>query len=210
MLKKESSSKGVGPIILIIIGIAFFTLGTLTRLSTDDKPLQNYTLSKTKDNEPKEIFIPNLNIKIPIIRGDIVNGEWILDDKSALFLPTSGSPGEGYNTIIYAHNKDNLFGSLKNLSLGDKILIKSEKRKNFAYKIFSIEVIQPNDIFKLMSDTPDTLTLFTCDGWFDESRLLIRGRLESSGETINLSKLFLFKTSIKRQEVPFFASTALN
>jgi LPXTG-site transpeptidase (sortase) family protein len=127
--------------------------------------------------DPRLIVIPKASIEVNVIQGGIVGREWILSDKNALYLPSSGRIGEGYNTIIYAHNREGLFKDLKKLKKEDLILVKDNKENIATYKIYSVENIDPKDIDKLYSKEKDILTLFTCDGWFDRERLLVRARL---------------------------------
>jgi LPXTG-site transpeptidase (sortase) family protein len=94
-----------------------------------------------------------------------------------MYLPTSGKLAEGYNTVIYAHKRPGLFGALSQTHWGDLITIFDKDGKPYTYKIFSIESIHPTQVDKLKSDKANTLTLFTCDGVFDQSRLLVKAQL---------------------------------
>ena len=66
-------------------------------------------------------------------------------------MPTSGKIGEGFNTIMYAHNTDKLFGSLRNIKQDDLVILRDRTGKEFKYKVFSIENVDPQDLRKLYS-----------------------------------------------------------
>lgn len=183
MARKNSSTKANNPSVidrLIILGILIFTLGTLSQFQifyNSLKTVQEAPVEVPTGQSPIGIEIASINLDAKIVQGGFVNGEWILSDDEALYLPTSGKIGEGYNTIIYAHNTTELFGSMKAVSVGDLITITDNEGKDFNYSVFLKENIDPQDLKKLYSDEEDIITLFTCDGWFDQERLLVKARL---------------------------------
>lgn len=126
---------------------------------------------------PTKIVISKINLAAPVVPGGIINGDWILSFDSAQYLPTSGKPGEGFNTIIYAHRLPNLFAKLYEVMPGDRIEITDGAGHVFIYKIYAIESIDPKETFKLFSPIPNNLTLFTCDGWWDQKRLVVKARM---------------------------------
>lgn len=184
MVKKRHPKKENKPSLaerLIILGILLFLLGTISHtqifinllISQKEHPRKEYLAQS-----PTSISIPSIKLEAKIKEGGIVNGNWILSDNDALFLPTSGKIGEGYNTIIYAHNTDKLFGNLRNIKQDDLVVVRDGTGKEFKYKVFSKEDVNPQDLRKLYSTEKNIVTLFTCDGWFDRSRLLIKARIE--------------------------------
>lgn len=165
---------------LIILGILLFLLGTISHTQIFFNSLIAQKEHPRKENvaqAPGSLSVPSLKINVAVTEGGIVSGNWILSDKDALYLPTSGKIGEGYNTIIYAHNTDILFGNLRNINQEDVIVLKDKKGKEFKYKVFSKEDVNPQDLRKLYSTEKNIVTLFTCDGWFDSKRLLVKARL---------------------------------
>src|SRR3989304_7985927 len=188
-MEEKNSSKKANLLlakILFIIGASILLLSIFS----------SYKLSSSKTSEvfqrindpgaPVSIEIPTIKTYAKITKGGVVNGEWILSDSYALYLPTSGKINEGFNTIIYAHNTDKLFGKLKDIKIGDKIIVKNEKGETFNYSVFLREDINAKDLKKLYSDNKNVLTLFTCDGWADTSRLLVRANLDTAPNSILL------------------------
>ncbi|KKQ96680.1 MAG: hypothetical protein A3C27_03015 [Candidatus Levybacteria bacterium RIFCSPHIGHO2_02_FULL_39_36] len=180
-LRKKLSNKQNFAFKLIALGFLLFLLGTINHVQIFvNSVFLSYKEAPKKElsaEYPVSISIPSVKIKALVEQGGIVNREWILSDKKALYLPTSGRIGEGYNTIFYAHNRENLFGNLKKVKKDDLVLIKNQTGKDFTYKVYFVASIDPRDIKKLYSEEKDIITLFTCDGWFDQERLLVRAKL---------------------------------
>lgn len=126
------------------------------------------------------INIPQIKLNANIKSGGIIDNQWLISDNDVMVLPLTGKPGEGFNTILYAHNQEELFANLKNLSIDDKIFIQNQLGQTFTYNVYFKAVIDPNQVEKIYSNMPNIITLFTCDGGFDQSRLIIRAQLISS------------------------------
>ncbi len=170
------------PLLLVIFGLLFFLLGTLTHAHI----YYRFTLSQSERpigfvfQAPVLLKIPSVGMVVNVDQGGIVAGEWVLSKTDALYLPTSGKVGEGYNTIIYAHNTPRLFGKLNEVSYGDEIFVKDNEGREFAYRVFAKEEVNPTDLAELYSKEKDIITLFTCDGWFDSKRLVVRAKLSGA------------------------------
>src|SRR5579872_2604265 len=72
-------------------------------------------------NKPVFVDIAKVNLHIPIVESEVVGNIWQINQNGASHLATSDYPGYPGNIVIYAHNKDNLFGPIRWLSKGDKI-----------------------------------------------------------------------------------------
>lgn len=163
---------------IIGFGLLLFLAGTVilyTGLTTNTQaksPLPPFTL----DGRPQKLLIPALSITTSVAIGGLVKDRWILDDKNAFYLPTSGKLGEGFNTVIYAHRLPNLFGRLDKIKLKDQIQVFDQSGKDYNFWVYEIEIVTPNEVSKLESTVKNNLTLFTCDGWFDRTRLVVRAK----------------------------------
>lgn len=169
-MKREIFSIIIG-ILLIIFGV--FLLVSYQTLSL---PLSDSSMASESSEPlwPKWINISKSKITVQVRAGGYENGKWILNNNFAFYLPTSWKLGEGGNTILYAHTRDRLFGSLKKTSVGDIIILGDANGKIYNYKVYSIESIKPYQVEKIETNIKDTITLFTCDGWFDEKRLVVK------------------------------------
>ncbi len=65
------------------------------------------------------------------------------------------------NMVIAGHNYNSLFGSLKQLSVGDTIQFTDADGNVFHYEVADIQVLMPTAIEKMITGDWD-LTLFTC------------------------------------------------
>lgn len=183
MAKKRQPKKARNKLLaktLIVLGITLFLLGAFTHTRifyTYWISQKEHPIVQVSPHIPSKLSIPAINLSVQVDQGGIVNNEWILSPKDALYLPTSGSLGEGYNTILYAHNTWPLFGKLSNGRKGDLIEITDTHGTIYRYKITSIENVDPKDLRSLYSSEKNILTLFTCSGWADTTRLLVRASL---------------------------------
>lgn len=169
--------------VLIILGFLLISFGLFTQtqiffrflMTQRERPAPITSLQA-----PATLSIPSQKINVNVDEGGIVEGEWVLSPSNALYLPTSGKLGEGYNTIIYAHNTPNLFGNLDKVAENDKIILKDRAGKSYIYKVASVEQVDPKDLKKLYSTQKNVLTLFTCSGWADTNRTIIHAKLVSN------------------------------
>ena len=119
---------------------------------------------------PSVLSFPTLGLNLRVTSGVIIDNEWTLFDDQASWLSTSNEPGEG-NVIIYAHNRPGLFGDLDKLALGDEIII-DHSNGRFKYSVTDSHKVKPNEIEAVLSGE-NRLTLYTCDGAFDQKRLIV-------------------------------------
>lgn len=120
---------------------------------------------------PASINIDSLSLNLTISPGIIKDNRWTLFDDKVSWLSTSGDLIQG-NIILYAHNKPNLFGDLTQLEIGDEIIIEGSGKKQ-AYVVREKRKVLPTDIEAVVSDKNE-LTLYTCNGSFDEKRLIVK------------------------------------
>ncbi|OGH14645.1 MAG: hypothetical protein A2687_00510 [Candidatus Levybacteria bacterium RIFCSPHIGHO2_01_FULL_38_26] len=172
-------------IVLIILGLFFVVCGVfaLAKQSSSSLPLKDASVFRQtfadilSSGLPKWMEIDSAKISSEVAAGGYENGKWVLDSRYVLYLPTSGKLGDGGNTVFYAHNRDKLFGNLKKVSIGDTVKLGDSNGKTYIYKVYSLEYIKPSQIEKIDTNKKNTITLFTCDGWFDEKRLVVKAEI---------------------------------
>ncbi len=147
------------------------------------------TLSERQDNIdrakllpiPKDnrLVIPAIGIDAPIVEGSdedaLQHGVWR--------RPRSSAPDAGGNTVITAHRfmrnmPEYHFYHLNKLKVGDKLIV-FWRGEEFVYEIFETFRVNRNrtDI-ENQSDKP-IITLYTCDLFDEEVRLVVQARLLS-------------------------------
>lgn len=168
-----------------LLGFGLFFTGFIDKyksriLSFNSVP-QKAEISEKRTAPPTNITIPDLYIDLPIEESRIVNEVWQISEKGASFLESSARPGEGGNIIIYGHNKKKIFGNLlgKNL-IGKDVKILSVDGKTHKYKIYAVKVVDPTDISEVLPASHEVLTLYTCTGFLDTKRLIVKAKPETS------------------------------
>ncbi len=165
-------------IALIFIVLAFTLLTGYPKFSPEKEsksPIQvdsSLYSNKKSENTPIRIIIPKVDIDLPITESKIVNGYWELSEKTASYGLGSGYPGENGNIVIFAHAKEGFFHNLKDVKEKDLIYVLT-KDKWYQYRVNKITEVFPNQKEVIQPTKTETLTLYTCTGFFDEKRLIV-------------------------------------
>jgi len=169
----------------LIIGIVLTAVGTFLMLY--QKTILSFKVSPTviaqanlRASEPKKILIPNQNIDLEIIPATIKDGVWETSDDKATHLASSMRPKEGGNIVIYGHNRKKIFGSLLDVSRGQIITLVNNDNEKFDYQVTQIQIVNPDQIEMVLPTDHEELTVYTCTGWFDSKRLVIKAQPLSS------------------------------
>ncbi len=138
-------------------------------LSKEDEPIITIPSPTTK-LPPTAIRIDKLDKSLPISAALVHDNEWDIFDNQVSWLSTSAIPGEG-NVILYAHDRPEMFGDLNELEIGDivEVLQSDEWRQ---YVVREIRSVTPSDVTAILSEN-NQLTLYTCEGSFDQKRLVV-------------------------------------
>ena len=100
------------------------------------------------------IILRTIDIELPVC------SEWNYDNLTVSPCRYAGTCYTG-NFVICAHNYQNHFGQISNLSLGDEVIFKDMDDNVFKYRVFGIEILQPTQVEDMTISDAD-LTLFTC------------------------------------------------
>lgn len=124
---------------------------------------------------PDRISIPEINTNVMLKASYIADGKWQTVDEGASYLASSSRPGYGKNIIIYGHNKNSIFKNLSTISTGDEIILYNKLKEKFTYVVREYEIVKPSDIKYLNKKiSNETLTIYTCTGFADLKRLVIK------------------------------------
>lgn len=182
-LKKLSLRTLLG-VVLIIIGIAYIFIFLPSPQSEQKFDVQNEIVNEPIaasesfeeiSTTPKvvKILIPRLSIDLTVTPAKIINGYWETSETTASHGSGSANPGEKNNVVIFAHAREGLFYNLKDAKVDDIIYVFT-KDKWFSYKISELKTVYPQQIEVVAPTNKETLTLFTCSGFFDEKRLIVK------------------------------------
>ncbi|HKY74211.1 MAG TPA: sortase [Patescibacteria group bacterium] len=123
---------------------------------------------------PVKIEIPSISLDQPLVLGSIIDGVWTISPTSPTYLANSARPAEGGNIVVYGHNKNSIFGGLRRVRLQDVIVLTTESEKTHQYIVREIVIVKPTDIAVVLPTDNEVLTVYTCTGFFDSMRLVIK------------------------------------
>lgn len=165
--------------VLIAFGLLLLTVWGVHRalytrsLRLTDTLLQTFTLRQGIRSAPSFVTIPG-KVSLPIVEAGKVNGVWLVADRSANHVEQSAVPGEPGNIIIYAHNKFDMFGPLITVKPGEEVSIRSKDNTLHRYKVVVVQEVNVENTFFLQPTASEVLTLYTCSGFLDSKRFIVR------------------------------------
>lgn len=119
---------------------------------------------------PEEIAFLRLKKSVPVKPARAEGDSWQVFDDAAAWLADSAVVGKG-NTIIYAHNTSGLFGDLNMLEEGDVIRV-GQGDWWFDFRVAEVAEVRPDQV-EVLAGESERLTLYTCEGSFDQKRLVV-------------------------------------
>ncbi len=144
------------------------------RLSFPTDAYTNKQAVSSSQFTPKRIIIVSAGVDLPVEEGKIVGGIWQISNTNATHLAGSQVLGQSGNIVIYGHNKRSIFGNLGSVNVGDIVETFAENGKEFDYKIKSISTVSPSDIDVVLPTNYPILTIYTCTGFLDSERLVVK------------------------------------
>ena len=178
-LKKHSKKRfifkvtGIFGIILIILG-GVFLYWERRVLSFSINPYVNINNVLISELLPKRIYIKSVGINLNIEEGKIVDGVRQISNTTATHLVNSEVPGRNGNIVIYGHNLWSIFGKLEGIQKGDIIDIFTVNGRKYEYKVSDILRVDPTDIVVVNPTNYPILTIYTCTGFLDSKRLVVK------------------------------------
>ncbi len=167
-------------LLLLITGVACLTLflgfkiHQVNSLSFNKVPVSTHTTSMKQT--PQSIEIIPLAVKLSVAPAKVEGNNWQVSEDGASYLTTSARVKEQGNMVIYAHNKANLFGPLSQVKVGYPITIKTKEGKIYSYSVYKIDTVTPDHVEVLKSNGKEELTLYTCTGFADTKRLIVKAK----------------------------------
>lgn len=183
MRRLFNSPKILIALLLLVVGfwvtindLGFRNQSVSTSFSDEPVTIAEFELSEVPEQDkPRRILIPNLNIDLDVRESKVVRGYWEVYDLSAGWGEGSSPPGYNGNQVIFAHAREGLFGSLNNITVGESIYVFNENRW-YSYEVDEIEEVYPGKTEVIKQTDNETLTLYTCSGYRDEKRLIVKAK----------------------------------
>ena len=184
---------GSGLLVIFILMFTFFNEQFITPFITPSTRVSASPIivDPTNNNvgSAPEIIIPKINVEIPVLYNVSSIDENAMQQglaESVVHYPTTPSPGELGNGVIFGHSSMNIFNKgkakfaflqLRELVEGDTFYL-NKNGKQYVYKVISKKVVPPSDV-SVLTDThgkPATFTLITCDPpGLNVNRMIVTG-----------------------------------
>lgn len=139
---------------------------------------ENVTL---RENSPQpRLKIVALGIDLPIFSQVLTDGHWVVPEDGVGYLQASGTLGEAGNAVLYGHSRPGLLAPLREAALGTLIQVTDAGGEEFLYRVTAVKTVNPQTVAILAPTSTATLTIYTCSGWQDTERLVVRAQLETA------------------------------
>jgi LPXTG-site transpeptidase (sortase) family protein len=147
--------------------------GTSTASSMLAEPIAIPKDQEVIAGKPLGLSIPSLGLNLPVVDGayDENTGKWTLStDKAHFALPSVSPNNYTGNTLVYGHNRKEVFAKLHLIQPGALATITTDSGYTFTYEYASTQAFDPADtsIFAYQGDP--RLTIQTCSGAFMQNR----------------------------------------
>ncbi len=123
--------------------------------------------------KPVHLSVPSLGIELAVADGahNVQTGEWTLSKTMAHYaLPTTQPNNQTGNTLIYGHNRNEVFTKLLNVQPGAKAIVTTDNGYRFTYTYTSTEAVDPTNLDIFTYEGAPRLTLQTCSGAWYQNR----------------------------------------
>lgn len=180
LIKKLKQS---APILLLVTGAFLMSVSGLhwylryQALSLDEELLAQHSQVPQENlgQIPTHIYIQWF-VDTPISEHVFENNNWTISETEASYLKQSAKPGENGNIIIYGHNKRNILGNIRALKGSEVITITTQDGFEHKYQIEHITEVNPDQTEYLQPTNEEVLTLYTCSGFLDSKRFIVRAQ----------------------------------
>ncbi|MFC1790588.1 sortase [Patescibacteria group bacterium] len=139
--------------------------------------LQKPILEEKKAVSLQRVKIPSLEVDLAVFPSSIDDGQWDLFDQSLSYLRDSPEPGQKGNIVVYGHNQAHLLEKLPQVKEGDRIILVDSVDKEWLYLVGKTLLVSPKAIKILEPLDYPGLTVYTCAGWQDKKRFVVRAKL---------------------------------
>jgi LPXTG-site transpeptidase (sortase) family protein len=180
--KNKIIKKSKIPEVLVTLGIFLMVISgvywslRIRALSLDKNLLAQYEQQvEVRPNRPAHISIQWF-LNTPIETQILQNNHWTISDDEASYLDQSARPGEEGNIIIYGHNTRKILGNIRALKGSEEITVTTEDGVDHLYTIETIVEVDPSQTQYLEPTSEETLTLYTCSGFFDKQRFIVQAK----------------------------------
>lgn len=167
---------------LIIVGSSFVIFSTvhsflrLRSLSLDKQVVATYQVdSRQEVRPPLPVHIYSQYFLDIGIEGQVYQDDkWTISEHSASYLFSSARPAEQGNIIIYGHNTRAILGNIRAYKGGEIITLTMSDGTKREYRVKDMRQLPPDKTDLLAPTLVETLTIYTCSGFMDSQRFVVR------------------------------------
>lgn len=116
---------------------------------------------------PKHIKAYPVGVDVDILQAVIVDGIWPVFPNSAGFVTN------GNNLIVYGHNKDQIMGPIRYIKNDAVVTLTDSSGGEHEYKVEKTDTVDPDNLMYLQKTDDETLTIYTCTGFWDTKRFIV-------------------------------------
>ncbi len=130
---------------------------------------------------PTRIVVPSQGLDLPVDLGvyNLSDNSWSLSGYHAQYaVGTPLANNHDGNTFLYGHNNKYVFGHLRFLNPGDKVLIYTDNNHLFTYNYIGALNVNPDDTSVFHYQGPPMMTIQTCSGDWNEWRRMYKFNLD--------------------------------
>lgn len=137
------------------------------------------TIENQASRNIKPIYVKAYPVGIDVSLQDsyIVDGVWQIHPNTGNYLANSAGIGDSGNMILYGHNKLSVFGPLRWIKNDAIIEITGSDNNVYKYKVVETKTVEPNDLSYVLPTDEHVLTIYTCTGFLDTKRFIVRANL---------------------------------
>lgn len=147
-------------------------------VTVQSRPLKPETVS----GKPVRLQVPSLGLDLTVADGayNQADGSWTLSkDKAHFALPSAPANNEAGNTLVYGHNRSEIFAALHTMQPGATAIITTDSGYVFTYMYTQQEIVEPTATEIFGYQGAPRLTLQTCTGrWFEQRQFFYFSLLE--------------------------------
>lgn len=172
--KKFWGKKIIGAIFLIL-GSAILTACLFYFLIIPvffQKECPRVSLPEETEQTPQRIFIPRLNLELPVEEAKLADGQWTLAGTGVFFLPGTTSFDKSGNVVIFGSNK--VLAKLNFIKKEDKIYLFGQE-KYLVFEVTETKTVLPSDEAIFGESGQKTLTLFSTSDYLKGKRFVVKG-----------------------------------
>lgn len=159
-------------LIFIIIISGFFSTILLNFLYENSQEINQDVIKDNLVVYPVRIKISELEIDLPIELTSLNSGKWSTSEKGVSLLVLDEKKKQ---YLIYGHNWPTLLKNLKKTELSQLITLFFDNGDTEKFSITKKYLVKQNQIDFI--DTDFDLLIYTCDGFWNEKRLIIEATL---------------------------------